>query len=156
MPWWLRRLRIRLQCRKPQFDPWVENIPWRRSWQLTPVFLPGNSHGQRSLAGYSPWGGKELDTSGAADSQVQHPVSVSSSPHGPGQLEPETGRLHQAHGQEISVTREDRGQGGATVGSEDRCSESHPWKGPLGWQGQSSPGGPIAQPRLRSTLPSAF
>ena len=31
------------------FDPWVRKIPWRRKWQLTPVFLPGKSHGQRSL-----------------------------------------------------------------------------------------------------------
>ena len=37
-------------------------IPWRRKWQPTSVFLPGESHGQRSLAGYSPWGCKELDT----------------------------------------------------------------------------------------------
>ena len=35
---------------------WVGKIPWRRNWQLNPVFLPGKSHGQRSLAGYSPWG----------------------------------------------------------------------------------------------------
>ena len=35
--------------------------PWRRAWQPTPVFLPGESHGQRSLAGYSPWGQKESD-----------------------------------------------------------------------------------------------
>ena len=35
---------------------------WRRKWQPTPIFLPGESHGQRSLAGYSPWGCKELDT----------------------------------------------------------------------------------------------
>ena len=38
------------------FNPWVGKIPWRRKWQPTPVFLPGESHGQRSLAGYSPWG----------------------------------------------------------------------------------------------------
>ena len=37
-------------------------IPWRREWLPTPVFLPGKSHGQRSLVGYSPWGHKELDT----------------------------------------------------------------------------------------------
>ena len=43
-------------------DPWVGKIPWRRAWQPTLVFLPGDSHGQRSLAGYSPWGGKESDT----------------------------------------------------------------------------------------------
>ena len=36
-------------------DPWVGKIPWRREWQLTPVFLTGEFHGQRSLAGYSPW-----------------------------------------------------------------------------------------------------
>ena len=37
------------------FDPWVRKIPWKRAWQPTPVFLPGKPHGQRSLAGYSPW-----------------------------------------------------------------------------------------------------
>ena len=36
------------------FDPWAGKIPWRRTWQPTPVFLPGKSHGQRSLAGYRP------------------------------------------------------------------------------------------------------
>ena len=35
---------------------------WRREWLLTPVFLPGEFHGQRSLTGHSPWGGKESDT----------------------------------------------------------------------------------------------
>ena len=45
----------------PRFDPWVGKIPWRREWQPTPVFLPGESHGQKSLAGYSPWGRKESD-----------------------------------------------------------------------------------------------
>ena len=44
-----------------RFDPWVRKIPWRREWLSIPVFLPGESHGQRSLAGYSPWGGKDLD-----------------------------------------------------------------------------------------------
>ena len=53
------------QCRRhkrPGFSPWVGKIPWTRAWQPTPVFLPGESHGQRSLAGYSPWGHKESDT----------------------------------------------------------------------------------------------
>ena len=45
-----------------RFDPWVGKIPWRRKWQPTSVFLPGEPQGQRSLAGYSPWGHKELDT----------------------------------------------------------------------------------------------
>ena len=40
------------------FDPWIRKIPWRRKWLPTPVFLPGESCGQRSLAGYSSWGGK--------------------------------------------------------------------------------------------------
>ena len=56
------------QCRRHKrhrFDPWVGKIPWRRAWQPTPVFLPGESHGQRSLEGYSPWGCKELDTTKA-------------------------------------------------------------------------------------------
>ena len=50
-----------LQCGRPGFDPWVGKIPWRRKWQSTPVLLPGKSHGQRSLVGYSPWGRKESD-----------------------------------------------------------------------------------------------
>ena len=49
------------QCRRQDFDPWLRNILWRRKWPPIPVFLPGKSHGQRSLAGYSPWGGEESD-----------------------------------------------------------------------------------------------
>ena len=59
--WW----RILLKCRRLGFDPSVGKIPWRREWHPTPVFLPGEAHGQRSLAGYSPWGckraGHDLD-----------------------------------------------------------------------------------------------
>ena len=58
---WLRWQSVCLQCGRPGFDPWVGNIPWRRKWQSTPVLLPGKSHGQRSLVGYSPWGCKESD-----------------------------------------------------------------------------------------------
>ena len=50
------------QCMGCGFDLWIRTIPWRRKWQPTPVFLPGKSHGQRSLAGYSPRGHKESDT----------------------------------------------------------------------------------------------
>ena len=50
------------KCKRCKFDLWVMKIPWRRKWQPTPVFLPGESHGQRSLMGNSPWGCKELDT----------------------------------------------------------------------------------------------
>ena len=42
------------RCKRNGFDPWVGKIPWRRAWQPTPVFLPGESHGQRSLVGYNP------------------------------------------------------------------------------------------------------
>ena len=48
--------------RRPGFDPWVGKITWRRKWQPTPVLLPGEFYGQRSLAGYSPWSCKESDT----------------------------------------------------------------------------------------------
>ena len=59
----LRWYRIHLHCRSPGFSPWVGKIPWRRAWQPTAVFLPGEFQGQRSFAGYSPWGCKESDTS---------------------------------------------------------------------------------------------
>ena len=45
-----------------RFNPWVRKSPFRREWQPTPVFLPGEFHGQRSLVGCSPWGHKESDT----------------------------------------------------------------------------------------------
>ena len=54
-------VRIYLQCRRPEFCPWIGKIPWRREWLSTPVFLPGEFQGQRILAGYSPWGRKESD-----------------------------------------------------------------------------------------------
>ena len=44
------------------FGPWVGKIPWRKEWQPTPVFLPGEFRGQRSLVGYNPWDPKESDT----------------------------------------------------------------------------------------------
>ena len=51
-----------VQGRRPGFDPWVKKITWRREWLPTPVFLPGEFHGQRRLASHSPWGCKESDT----------------------------------------------------------------------------------------------
>ena len=62
LPWWLNWKRISLPCRRPGFNPCVRKIPWRRNWQPTPVLLPGESHGQRSLAGYSSRGREEADT----------------------------------------------------------------------------------------------
>ena len=54
--WW----RTCVQRRRHKCDPWVGMISWRRKWRPTPVFLPGKSHGQRILAGYSPWGHKRV------------------------------------------------------------------------------------------------
>ena len=48
------------QCRRHRFSPWVRKIPWRREWLPTPIFLPGKPDRQRRLAGYSPWGYKDL------------------------------------------------------------------------------------------------
>ena len=47
------------QCRRHGFDPWIGKVPWRRKCQPILVVLPGKSHGQRSLVGYSPWGHKK-------------------------------------------------------------------------------------------------
>ena len=59
LPWWLRQYRIHLQCR---FSPLVGEDPLEKRMATTPVFLPGEFHGQRSLVGYSPWGHKESET----------------------------------------------------------------------------------------------
>ena len=61
LPRWCSGKDSPCQFRRPPFDPWVGKTPWRRQWQLTPVFLPGESHGQRRLEGHSRWGHKELD-----------------------------------------------------------------------------------------------
>ena len=64
LPRWLVVKESACQCRSPNrwgFHPWVGKILWRREWQPTPVFLPGESHGQRSLVGYSLWGHRESD-----------------------------------------------------------------------------------------------
>ena len=60
--WCLSSKESTFQCRRCRFDPWVKKILWRMKWQPTPVFLPGKSHGWRTLAGYSSWGCKESDT----------------------------------------------------------------------------------------------
>ena len=64
--------KICLQCRRPEFDPWVRKIPWRRKWQPIPEFLSGKSHGQRSLAGYCSRASKESDTT----EQLTLPFSI--------------------------------------------------------------------------------
>ena len=57
---WLSGKESSCQCRKHRFHPWVPKNAWRKKWQPTPVFLPGKSHGQRSLVGYSPQGYKRV------------------------------------------------------------------------------------------------
>ena len=60
LPWWLRWQRICPQCRRTGFDPWAGKFLWRREWQPTPIFLPREFHGQRSLAGYNPGGSQRV------------------------------------------------------------------------------------------------
>ena len=73
--------KICLQCRKPGFYSWVRKIPWRGKWQPTPVFLPGESQGQRTLAGASPWGHKswtQLSNETTTSSRRSAPITVHS------------------------------------------------------------------------------
>jgi len=56
------------------FYHWVGKIPWRRDWLPTPIFLPGELHGQRNLMGYSPWGSMQLDTT--EQLTLSHPLFV--------------------------------------------------------------------------------
>ena len=64
------------RCKRHRFDPWVGKSLWSRKWQPTPDFLPGKSHGQRSLGGYSPWGCKESDTTEHARTAIQFEESL--------------------------------------------------------------------------------
>ena len=76
--WWASQLVLVVKnlpanagdARDCEFDPWVRKISWKRKWQPTPVFLPGKSHGQRSLAGYRPWDRRESDTTECT--HIQH------------------------------------------------------------------------------------
>ena len=62
-------------ARNVGFNPCVGTIPWKRAWQPTAVFLPGESQGQRSLVGHSPLGGKESDTNeGLSHTQLIHVI----------------------------------------------------------------------------------
>ena len=64
LAWWLSGKEPAWQCRTRRrrgFDPWVGKISYRMKWQPTPVFLPGESHRQRSLVGFHPWGCRESD-----------------------------------------------------------------------------------------------
>ena len=71
-PGWLSSKESPCRCRRCEFSLWIGKTLWRRKWQLTPVFLPGKSCGQRSLAGYSPWSHKRVGHDLAAK-QPQNP-----------------------------------------------------------------------------------
>ena len=62
VPWAPAQTVKNLPAMRPGFNLWIGTIPWRGKWQPTPAFLPGESHGQRRLEGYSPWGHTESDT----------------------------------------------------------------------------------------------
>ena len=81
------------QCRRHKrhrSDSWVGKIPWRRARQPTPVFLPRESHGQRSLVGYNPWGHKQSDVTERTHCTRVHP-------EGQGHSSLESGHLPAAH-----------------------------------------------------------
>ena len=71
LPWWFSGKEFTCQCRRSKFNPQVRKSPWRKKWQLTPVSLPGNSHGHRSMAGYSSWGCKRFRHNLATKQQKQ-------------------------------------------------------------------------------------
>ena len=78
LPRWHSGKESACQCRRYRrhvFDPWVRKIPWRRAWQPTPIFLPGESHGQRSLVSYSPLGRKESNMTEATQHAHTTPAS---------------------------------------------------------------------------------
>ena len=79
LSWRLSRWRNHLQCRRRGFDPWVGKIPWRRKWELSPVFLPEKSCGQKSLVGYSPQGLKESGMTAHTHTHTSHSYSLRSS-----------------------------------------------------------------------------
>ena len=68
--WWLSDKESTRKCRRCGFDPWVRKTLCRKKWQPTPVFLPGKSHWQRRVVGYSLWGCRELDTTEQLNSEA--------------------------------------------------------------------------------------
>ena len=70
LPRWLSGKEPACQCRRCRFNPWVGNILWRRKWKPTLVFLPGKSHGQRSLVGNNPWGSQKVEHNLVTDHKI--------------------------------------------------------------------------------------
>ena len=71
LPRWHSGQEFDCQCRRHRFNPWVRKIPWSRKWQPTSVFLPGKSHGWRSLVGCNSWGHNELDLTEHAHTKLK-------------------------------------------------------------------------------------
>ena len=83
LPWCLSGKETAYQCRRCKrlrFDSWVRKMPWRRKWQPTPVFLPGKSHGQKSLVCYSPWGCRRVRQN-QESKQQQHALLIRIKPN---------------------------------------------------------------------------
>ena len=76
LSWWHSGRESACQCRKRGFDPWSRKIPWNMEWQHTPVFLPGDSHRQRSLVGYSTWSCKRVGHDLATEQHHQNTCLV--------------------------------------------------------------------------------
>ena len=72
LPWWLSGKESTCQCKRCEVDPWSGKISWRRKWQPTPVFSPGEPHGQRRLVGCSPWGHKDSDLTQWLNNHSRH------------------------------------------------------------------------------------
>ena len=71
VPLAVKNLPANAEDTRRSFDPWVEKIPWRRAWKSTPVFLPGESQGQRSLVGCCLWGLTESDVTEQQQQQLK-------------------------------------------------------------------------------------
>ena len=117
----------RRRHKRLRFDPWVRKIPWMRAWQPTSVFLPGGSHRQRSLAGYSKHSHEELD---ATEATYTHSTV-------------ELIKIH-THAQGFSCS---------SVSKESACSEGHPGSIPgLGGSPGEGNGDPLQYPCLENLM----
>ena len=117
----------RRRHKRLRFDPWVRKIPWMRAWQPTSVFLPGGSHRQRSLAGYSKHSHEQLD---ATEATYTHSTV-------------ELIKIH-THAQGFSCS---------SVGKESACSEGHPGSIPgLGGSPGEGNGDPLQYPCLENLM----
>ena len=76
LPWWLSSKKCTCQRGRHRFYPWVRKIPWRMKWQPILLFLPGKSHGERSLVDYGPRGLKELDMTGRLNNKQHLPKGI--------------------------------------------------------------------------------